>query len=147
MYANKLKTIVVTVNCAAGGSLLLFCAVSFRTVRQSLHVANTKQTNALFFTELLHKGITSVTNLEGWVGHPLDPIGTLFSTLMETGRGSEEGATTQLDLSGTDTQILNEHHSNSKYLNESFSHLSSHLRHERPSLLTRPDNTGEYFSP
>uniref|UniRef100_A0A3B4U8K1 Zinc finger SWIM-type containing 6 n=1 Tax=Seriola dumerili TaxID=41447 RepID=A0A3B4U8K1_SERDU len=35
--------------------------------------------------ELLHKGITSVTNLEGWVGHPLDPIGTLFSTLMETG--------------------------------------------------------------
>uniref|UniRef100_A0A3P8VRJ9 Zinc finger SWIM-type containing 6 n=1 Tax=Cynoglossus semilaevis TaxID=244447 RepID=A0A3P8VRJ9_CYNSE len=34
--------------------------------------------------ELLHKGMTSVTNLEGWVGHPLDPIGTLFSTLMET---------------------------------------------------------------
>uniref|UniRef100_A0A7N8XSB7 Zinc finger, SWIM-type containing 6 n=1 Tax=Mastacembelus armatus TaxID=205130 RepID=A0A7N8XSB7_9TELE len=35
--------------------------------------------------ELLHKGITSVTNMEGWVGHPLDPIGTLFSTLTETG--------------------------------------------------------------
>uniref|UniRef100_A0A8D3EFJ6 SWIM-type domain-containing protein n=1 Tax=Scophthalmus maximus TaxID=52904 RepID=A0A8D3EFJ6_SCOMX len=33
--------------------------------------------------ELLHKGITSVTNMDGWVGHPLDPIGTLFSTLME----------------------------------------------------------------
>uniref|UniRef100_A0A667WKX6 Zinc finger SWIM-type containing 6 n=1 Tax=Myripristis murdjan TaxID=586833 RepID=A0A667WKX6_9TELE len=41
--------------------------------------------------ELLPKGITSVTNMEGWVGHPLDPIGTLFSTLMETGRGNEEG--------------------------------------------------------
>ncbi|XP_062269134.1 zinc finger SWIM domain-containing protein 6 [Platichthys flesus] len=40
--------------------------------------------------ELLHKGMTSVTNLEGWVGHPLDPIGTLFSTLMETRQGSEE---------------------------------------------------------
>ncbi|XP_035524375.1 zinc finger SWIM domain-containing protein 6 [Morone saxatilis] len=51
--------------------------------------------------ELLHKGITSVTNLEGWVGHPLDPIGTLFSTLMETGRGSEDGATALLDFSGS----------------------------------------------
>uniref|UniRef100_A0A8C1RMK9 Zinc finger SWIM-type containing 6 n=1 Tax=Cyprinus carpio TaxID=7962 RepID=A0A8C1RMK9_CYPCA len=26
--------------------------------------------------DLLHKGVTSITNLEGWVGHPLDPIGT-----------------------------------------------------------------------
>uniref|UniRef100_A0A6Q2Z5F3 SWIM-type domain-containing protein n=1 Tax=Esox lucius TaxID=8010 RepID=A0A6Q2Z5F3_ESOLU len=43
--------------------------------------------------ELLHKG-TSITNMEGWVGHPLDPIGTLFSTLTETGRGTEEGANT-----------------------------------------------------
>uniref|UniRef100_A0A3B5BF51 Zinc finger SWIM domain-containing protein 6 n=1 Tax=Stegastes partitus TaxID=144197 RepID=A0A3B5BF51_9TELE len=49
--------------------------------------------------KLLHRGITSVTNLEGWVGHPLDPIGTLFSTLMEMGRGSEDGAV--LDFSGT----------------------------------------------
>uniref|UniRef100_A0A674AIC2 Zinc finger SWIM-type containing 6 n=1 Tax=Salmo trutta TaxID=8032 RepID=A0A674AIC2_SALTR len=44
--------------------------------------------------ELLHKGITSITNMEGWVGHPLDPIGTLFSTLTETGRGTEDGANT-----------------------------------------------------
>uniref|UniRef100_A0A674BQE5 Zinc finger SWIM-type containing 6 n=1 Tax=Salmo trutta TaxID=8032 RepID=A0A674BQE5_SALTR len=44
--------------------------------------------------ELLHKAITSITNMEGWVGHPLDPIGTLFSTLTETGRGAEEGANT-----------------------------------------------------
>ncbi|XP_071401593.1 zinc finger SWIM domain-containing protein 6 [Centroberyx affinis] len=51
--------------------------------------------------ELLHKGITSVTNLEGWVGHPLDPIGTLFSTLMETGRGSEEGGAAFFDFSGS----------------------------------------------
>uniref|UniRef100_A0A8C1V525 Zinc finger SWIM-type containing 6 n=1 Tax=Cyprinus carpio TaxID=7962 RepID=A0A8C1V525_CYPCA len=42
--------------------------------------------------DLLHKGVTSITNLEGWVGHPLDPIGTLFSTLMETGRGDEDTA-------------------------------------------------------
>ncbi|XP_075885784.1 zinc finger SWIM domain-containing protein 6-like [Nelusetta ayraudi] len=58
--------------------------------------------------ELLHKGVTSVTNLEGWVGHPLDPIGTLFSTLTETRRGgsggSEEAAATLLDFSGRRTE-------------------------------------------
>nr|NP_001129959.1 zinc finger SWIM domain-containing protein 6 [Danio rerio] len=40
--------------------------------------------------DVLHKGVTSITNLEGWVGHPLDPIGTLFNTLMDTGRGDED---------------------------------------------------------
>ncbi|XP_074934299.1 zinc finger SWIM domain-containing protein 6 isoform X2 [Phalacrocorax aristotelis] len=40
--------------------------------------------------ELLHRGVTSVTNLEGWVGHPLDPIGTLFSSLMEACRVDDE---------------------------------------------------------
>lgn len=40
--------------------------------------------------ELLNRGVTSITNLEGWVGHPLDPIGTLFGTLMESGRGAED---------------------------------------------------------
>ncbi|CAG10890.1 unnamed protein product [Tetraodon nigroviridis] len=49
--------------------------------------------------ELLHKGHTSITNMEGWVGHPLDPIGTLFSTLTESGRAGDEGTTTCLDLS------------------------------------------------
>ncbi|XP_071392302.1 zinc finger SWIM domain-containing protein 6-like isoform X2 [Centroberyx affinis] len=49
--------------------------------------------------ELLHKGHTSTTNMEGWVGHPLDPIGTLFSTLTESGRIGEEGSNTCLDLS------------------------------------------------
>uniref|UniRef100_A0A6Q2X9K2 ZSWIM4-8 C-terminal domain-containing protein n=1 Tax=Esox lucius TaxID=8010 RepID=A0A6Q2X9K2_ESOLU len=46
--------------------------------------------------ELLLKGMTSVTNMEGWVGHPLDPIGTLFSTLMETGRVEEDGGNPHL---------------------------------------------------
>ncbi|CAI9548923.1 unnamed protein product, partial [Staurois parvus] len=41
--------------------------------------------------ELLHKGLTSITNLEGWVGHPLDPIGTLFSSLMEACKADDEG--------------------------------------------------------
>lgn len=52
-------------------------------------------------SELLHKGHTSITNMEGWVGHPLDPIGTLFSTLTESGRVGDEGANICLDLSGT----------------------------------------------
>ncbi|XP_032530384.1 zinc finger SWIM domain-containing protein 6-like isoform X2 [Chiroxiphia lanceolata] len=46
-------------------------------------------TNALP-QELLHKGVTSITNLEGWVGHPLDPIGTLFSSLIEACRVDDE---------------------------------------------------------
>ncbi|KAM6986774.1 LOW QUALITY PROTEIN: zinc finger SWIM domain-containing protein 6-like [Aplochiton taeniatus] len=50
--------------------------------------------------ELLLKGMTSVTNLEGWVGHPLDPIGMLFSTLIETQRGDEEGVAA-FDFSGS----------------------------------------------
>lgn len=54
--------------------------------------------------ELLPKGVTSVTNMEGWVGHPLDPIGALFSTLMETGRAGED--TALLDFSGTRTLLI-----------------------------------------
>ncbi|CAB1322224.1 unnamed protein product, partial [Coregonus sp. 'balchen'] len=64
--------------------------------------------------ELLHKAVTSITNMEGWVGHPLDPIGTLFSTLTETGRGAEEGANTCLDLSdGPSPPPLTHHHCSS----------------------------------
>ncbi|XP_015508478.1 zinc finger SWIM domain-containing protein 6 isoform X1 [Parus major] len=40
--------------------------------------------------ELLHRGVTSITNLEGWVGHPLDPIGTLFGSLMEACRVDDD---------------------------------------------------------
>uniref|UniRef100_A0ACB8EMA3 Uncharacterized protein n=1 Tax=Sphaerodactylus townsendi TaxID=933632 RepID=A0ACB8EMA3_9SAUR len=41
--------------------------------------------------ELLHKGTTSITNLEGWVGHPLDPIGCLCRTFLEACRTEDEG--------------------------------------------------------
>ncbi|XP_061913362.1 zinc finger SWIM domain-containing protein 6 [Entelurus aequoreus] len=47
--------------------------------------------------EVLHKGVTSITNMEGWVGHPLDPIGTLFTTLTDTGHTCED---TSLSISG-----------------------------------------------
>lgn len=60
----------------------------------------------LSFSELLHKGHTSITNMEGWVGHPLDPIGTLFSTLTESGRAGDEGTNTCLDLSGAYKHLM-----------------------------------------
>uniref|UniRef100_A0A7N8X424 Zinc finger, SWIM-type containing 5 n=1 Tax=Mastacembelus armatus TaxID=205130 RepID=A0A7N8X424_9TELE len=40
--------------------------------------------------ELLQRGVTSTTNLEGWVGHPLDPIGCLFATLTEICRVDDD---------------------------------------------------------
>uniref|UniRef100_A0A667X285 Zinc finger, SWIM-type containing 5 n=1 Tax=Myripristis murdjan TaxID=586833 RepID=A0A667X285_9TELE len=42
--------------------------------------------------ELLQRGVTSTTNLEGWVGHPLDPIGCLFTTLTETCRMDDDSS-------------------------------------------------------
>ncbi|CAL1580167.1 unnamed protein product [Knipowitschia caucasica] len=42
--------------------------------------------------ELLQRGVTSTTNLEGWVGHPLDPIGCLFTTLTETCRVDDDSS-------------------------------------------------------
>ncbi|XP_039094561.1 zinc finger SWIM domain-containing protein 5 [Hyaena hyaena] len=41
--------------------------------------------------ELLQRGTTTITNLEGWVGHPLDPIGCLFLTLTEACRLNDDG--------------------------------------------------------
>ncbi|KAM7098992.1 zinc finger SWIM domain-containing protein 5 isoform 2-T2 [Molossus nigricans] len=40
--------------------------------------------------ELLQRGTTTITNLEGWVGHPLDPIGCLFLTLTEACRLNDD---------------------------------------------------------
>lgn len=40
--------------------------------------------------ELLQKGATGVTSTEGWVGHPLDPIGCLCRALLEACRLEEE---------------------------------------------------------
>nr|XP_037848298.1 zinc finger SWIM domain-containing protein 4 isoform X2 [Chlorocebus sabaeus] len=43
--------------------------------------------------ELLQKGSTCITNSEGWVGHPLDPIGCLCRALLEACRLEEETLT------------------------------------------------------
>lgn len=52
-------------------------------------------------SELLQRGVTSTTNLEGWVGHPLDPIGCLFTTLTETCRVDDDNT---MDTGGTETK-------------------------------------------
>ncbi|KAF3829375.1 hypothetical protein GH733_003639 [Mirounga leonina] len=43
--------------------------------------------------QLLQKGNTCITNTEGWVGHPLDPIGCLCRALLEACRLEEETLT------------------------------------------------------
>uniref|UniRef100_A0A7N6FI38 ZSWIM4-8 C-terminal domain-containing protein n=1 Tax=Anabas testudineus TaxID=64144 RepID=A0A7N6FI38_ANATE len=57
-------------------------------------------------SELLQRGVTSTTNLEGWVGHPLDPIGCLFTTLTETCRVDDDNT---MDTGG-DTRPPVYHH-------------------------------------
>lgn len=54
------------------------------------------------FPELLQRGTTTITNLEGWVGHPLDPIGCLFLTLTEACRLNDDG---YLEVSGTGVSL------------------------------------------
>lgn len=56
------------------------------------------ETLTCLFPELLQRGTTTITNLEGWVGHPLDPIGCLFLTLTEACRLNDDG---YLEVSGT----------------------------------------------
>uniref|UniRef100_A0A8D0GG82 Zinc finger SWIM-type containing 5 n=2 Tax=Sphenodon punctatus TaxID=8508 RepID=A0A8D0GG82_SPHPU len=49
--------------------------------------------------ELLQRGATTITNLEGWVGHPLNPVGCLFLTLTEACRLEEENCLEVSDAS------------------------------------------------
>ncbi|KAE8636238.1 hypothetical protein XENTR_v10002901 [Xenopus tropicalis] len=77
--------------------------------------------------ELVHKGITSITNLEGWVGHPLDPIGTLFSSLMEACRVDDEGFHGFSDFAdgfGHCKSLEYQHLSPHKFLEEGESYLT-----------------------
>eukprot|EP00074_Homo_sapiens_P082942 XP_016857402.1 zinc finger SWIM domain-containing protein 5 isoform X1 [Homo sapiens] len=48
--------------------------------------------------ELLQRGTTTITNLEGWVGHPLDPIDCLFLTLTEACRLNDDGYLEMSDM-------------------------------------------------
>ncbi|XP_015278338.1 PREDICTED: zinc finger SWIM domain-containing protein 4-like, partial [Gekko japonicus] len=59
--------------------------------------------------ELLHKGTTSITNLEGWVGHPLDPIGCLCRTFLEACRTEDEGLALFADSAAEPKKALYQH--------------------------------------
>ncbi|XP_015704257.1 zinc finger SWIM domain-containing protein 6 isoform X2 [Coturnix japonica] len=77
--------------------------------------------------ELLHKGVTSITNLEGWVGHPLDPIGTLFSSLMEACRVDDEsfhGFSDFMENMGHCKSLEYQHLPAHKFLEEGESYLT-----------------------
>ncbi|XP_008172710.1 zinc finger SWIM domain-containing protein 6 isoform X2 [Chrysemys picta bellii] len=77
--------------------------------------------------ELLHKGVTSITNLEGWVGHPLDPVGTLFSSLMEACRVDDEsfhGFSDFTDNMGQCKSLEYQHPPSHKFLEEGESYLT-----------------------
>ncbi|XP_054253361.1 zinc finger SWIM domain-containing protein 6 isoform X2 [Indicator indicator] len=83
-------------------------------------------TNALP-QELLHRGVTSITNLEGWVGHPLDPIGTLFSSLMEACRVDDEsfhGFSDFMENMGQCKSLEYQHLPAHKFLEEGESYLT-----------------------
>ncbi|XP_068095614.1 zinc finger SWIM domain-containing protein 5 isoform X1 [Hyperolius riggenbachi] len=49
--------------------------------------------------DMIQRNTTTITNLEGWVGHPLDPIGCLFTTLTEACRVDDENAMEGPELS------------------------------------------------
>ncbi|XP_071586720.1 zinc finger SWIM domain-containing protein 6 isoform X1 [Heliangelus exortis] len=77
--------------------------------------------------ELLHRGLTSITNLEGWVGHPLDPIGTLFSSLMEACRVDDEsfhGFSDFMENMGQYKSLEYQHLPAHKFLEEGESYLT-----------------------
>ncbi|XP_039399871.1 zinc finger SWIM domain-containing protein 6 isoform X2 [Mauremys reevesii] len=77
--------------------------------------------------ELLHKGVTSITNLEGWVGHPLDPVGTLFSSLMEACRVDDEsfhGFSDFTENMGQCKSLEYQHLPSHKFLEEGESYLT-----------------------
>ncbi|XP_053438492.1 zinc finger SWIM domain-containing protein 4 isoform X2 [Nycticebus coucang] len=59
--------------------------------------------------ELLQKGSTCITNTEGWVGHPLDPIGCLCRALLEACRLEEETLTLYSDSGSEKRKVVYQH--------------------------------------
>ncbi|XP_054141951.1 zinc finger SWIM domain-containing protein 6 isoform X2 [Melozone crissalis] len=77
--------------------------------------------------DLLHRGVTSITNLEGWVGHPLDPIGTLFGSLMEACRVDDDsfhGFSDFMENVGQCRSLEYQHLPAHKFLEEGESYLT-----------------------
>ncbi|XP_068837067.1 zinc finger SWIM domain-containing protein 4 isoform X2 [Capricornis sumatraensis] len=67
------------------------------------------QPTAALTPELLQKGSTCITNMEGWVGHPLDPIGCLCRALLEACRLEEETLTIYPDSGPEKRKVAYQH--------------------------------------
>ncbi|XP_067893090.1 zinc finger SWIM domain-containing protein 5 isoform X1 [Heterodontus francisci] len=74
--------------------------------------------------ELLHRGVTTITNLEGWVGHPLDPIGRLFITLTEACRLEDDCCMDAADSSSDLKPAIYQHVAVSGCLDSNESYLT-----------------------
>ncbi|EHA99759.1 Zinc finger SWIM domain-containing protein 5 [Heterocephalus glaber] len=74
--------------------------------------------------ELLQRGTTTITNLEGWVGHPLDPIGCLFLTLTEACRLNDDGYMEVSDMNESRLPVYQHVPVAAGYTNSSESYLS-----------------------
>ncbi|XP_072129737.1 zinc finger SWIM domain-containing protein 5 isoform X1 [Mobula birostris] len=74
--------------------------------------------------ELLHRGVTTITNLEGWVGHPLDPIGCLFITLTEACRLEDESCIDTADSNSDLKPAIYQHVAVSGCLDSNESYLT-----------------------
>ncbi|XP_055497608.1 zinc finger SWIM domain-containing protein 5 isoform X2 [Leucoraja erinacea] len=74
--------------------------------------------------ELLHRGVTTITNLEGWVGHPLDPIGCLFITLTEACRLEDENCLDTADSNSDLKPAIYQHVAVSGCLDSNESYLT-----------------------
>ncbi|XP_069804148.1 zinc finger SWIM domain-containing protein 4 isoform X3 [Dendropsophus ebraccatus] len=61
--------------------------------------------------ELQMKGSTTLTNLEGWIGHPLDPIGCLCRTFLEASLPEDEGPAPYpvAELGGEQRKVMYQH--------------------------------------
>uniref|UniRef100_A0A8C2VKP4 Zinc finger SWIM-type containing 4 n=1 Tax=Chinchilla lanigera TaxID=34839 RepID=A0A8C2VKP4_CHILA len=59
--------------------------------------------------ELLQKGVTCISNTEGWVGHPLDPVGCLCRALLEACRLREETVSLYPDSSTEKRKAVYQH--------------------------------------
>lgn len=76
------------------------------------------------FPELLQRGTTTITNLEGWVGHPLDPIGCLFLTLTEACRLNDDS---YMEMSGTGVSLRQARNAHGSFLSAKLCGLSMHV--------------------
>ncbi|XP_042549667.1 zinc finger SWIM domain-containing protein 4 [Dipodomys spectabilis] len=59
--------------------------------------------------DLLEKGVSSVVHVEGWVGHPLDPIGCLCRALLEACRLEEESLSLYPDSGSEKRKVSYQH--------------------------------------